>query len=326
MKRLKKLHSAKIAGFTLVELLLVIAVIIILTTIGLVVYTNVQRSARDAKRKADIKAIVTALETQYATTGTYTTPLTGQSFSSGNIPTPLEGGSYITTVGENSSGFEVCAALENHPAEAACNIGITTCYCIQSIQEQYIATTPLPTATPTPATALNITRSAGSAASVINIIPNTPGPGNRPWNLVGNIFTEDDVFANSLLGVHPPALAYTNYLSASNFGFSIPAGATINGIQIDIKKKGGDSGTWPLYDDQVKIVKNGTMGSVNKADPAPWLLTAAYTSYGGASDLWGETWTPTDINNSTFGMYLSTKSAMSFVYVDVVKITVHYTN
>lgn len=49
-------------GFTLVELMVVISIISILSVIGIVLYSNAQKSARDTKRKADINAIVTAME------------------------------------------------------------------------------------------------------------------------------------------------------------------------------------------------------------------------------------------------------------------------
>lgn len=49
-------------GFTLIELLVVISIIGILTTIGFVSFTSVQKSARDAGRKSDIKGYQSALE------------------------------------------------------------------------------------------------------------------------------------------------------------------------------------------------------------------------------------------------------------------------
>lgn len=52
-------------GFTLVELLVVITIIAILATIGFTIFTNTQKSARDAKRRADIDAIATAMEVNY---------------------------------------------------------------------------------------------------------------------------------------------------------------------------------------------------------------------------------------------------------------------
>lgn len=51
-----------VLGFTLVELLVVITIIAVLSTIGMVIYGSVQSRGRDAKRVADIKDLVTALE------------------------------------------------------------------------------------------------------------------------------------------------------------------------------------------------------------------------------------------------------------------------
>lgn len=52
-------------GFTLIELLIVIAIISILSVIGVTVFSGVQKSARNAKRIADMKAIVLALDQYY---------------------------------------------------------------------------------------------------------------------------------------------------------------------------------------------------------------------------------------------------------------------
>ena len=71
-------------GFTLVELLVVISIIVILSVISFTIFTNVQKNARDAKRKADIDAIAKAFETNRTATGYI--HLSSSQFHSGSIP------------------------------------------------------------------------------------------------------------------------------------------------------------------------------------------------------------------------------------------------
>ncbi len=58
-------------GFTLVELLVVITILAILATIAFTIFSGTQKSARDARRRADIDAIATAMETHYGQNGQY---------------------------------------------------------------------------------------------------------------------------------------------------------------------------------------------------------------------------------------------------------------
>lgn len=53
-------------GFTLIELLITISIIAILAALGLAVYNSVYKASRDAKRKADLKLIQSALEQYHA--------------------------------------------------------------------------------------------------------------------------------------------------------------------------------------------------------------------------------------------------------------------
>lgn len=97
MKRLlpKTLNSP---GFTLVELLVVIAILAILATIGITVFGNVQKNARDARRKADIDAIAQAMEVNYGkTTVGYYDALAGTMLSSGSVPLDPTNTSAATT-------------------------------------------------------------------------------------------------------------------------------------------------------------------------------------------------------------------------------------
>ncbi len=103
------------AGFTLIELMIVIVIIAILAAIAATVYTNVQKNARDSKRRADLDAIVKALEVNKTSTG-YLALATAQ-FSSGGIPTtdPL--------------GYSYCAnsVASTQPADPAAWTAVSGC-------------------------------------------------------------------------------------------------------------------------------------------------------------------------------------------------------
>lgn len=93
MKKLLPKTANNPRGFTLVELMVVISIIAILSVIGITIYSNVQKSARDAKRKADIDAIAIAMEARFGsvTAGQYT-PINANFFANNNIPLdPIEG-------------------------------------------------------------------------------------------------------------------------------------------------------------------------------------------------------------------------------------------
>ena len=58
-------------GFTLIELMITISIIAILATIGMVVYSSVQKNARISKRVQDLNSMKVALETYKTATGSY---------------------------------------------------------------------------------------------------------------------------------------------------------------------------------------------------------------------------------------------------------------
>ncbi len=58
-------ESRSVTGFTLIELMVAISVVAILSTIGLTVYSQGQKFARDSRRKTEIKQIQSALNLYY---------------------------------------------------------------------------------------------------------------------------------------------------------------------------------------------------------------------------------------------------------------------
>ncbi|OGZ00567.1 MAG: hypothetical protein A2946_02350 [Candidatus Liptonbacteria bacterium RIFCSPLOWO2_01_FULL_53_13] len=74
---MRKRESQK--GFTLIEMLIVIAIVGILSSLVLVGLGPVQRQGRDARRISDLRQVQTALELYYAKNGNYPRVTTWQS-------------------------------------------------------------------------------------------------------------------------------------------------------------------------------------------------------------------------------------------------------
>lgn len=160
-------------------------------------------------------------------------------------------------------------------------------------------------------------------ASTVATFPGTgaddAGVGTIAWSDPGNVTAEDGATVNAVLATGE----ITHYLLATNFGFSIPSGSTINGIVVSWRKQGAFS----VMDHRVRIIKGGVIGSTDKASISPWSSSLANTSYGtGTTDKWGETWTAADINAATFGAAIAATEPGSgnTAAIDRVTIVVHY--
>jgi hypothetical protein len=140
--------------------------------------------------------------------------------------------------------------------------------------------------------------------------------GNVAWSRPGNAKAADNVYATNA------ASATTHYLKATNFGFTIPPGATILGIVVQFEIK--DDGTeW--QEDSVRIVKGGAIGSIGRSRSAAIPDSDEYRSRGSSTDLWGETWTSGNINATNFGFVIAVAGiGFGSVSVDHMRVTVHY--
>jgi len=126
MKSNKKIINKK--GFTLVELLVVIAIIAILSVVSLASFTRVQIKARDVQRKSDLNAISKALMMYYNDYGFFP-----NTFEFGNVDVGFTGANkqiymrenpidprdsngwkkYIYLVSPSKTSFNLFADLEN---------------------------------------------------------------------------------------------------------------------------------------------------------------------------------------------------------------------
>lgn len=101
------------SGFSLIELMVVIAIIAILSAVGLSIYTSAQSKARDAKRRSDVDAMAKVYELHYNTsTGKYSA-LDPTNFSDGVIPSDPKNVEYNSSLLESDTKYVVCAHLEN---------------------------------------------------------------------------------------------------------------------------------------------------------------------------------------------------------------------
>lgn len=116
---LKNLHQR---GFTMIELLVVATIIIVVTAIGLVSYTQVNQNARNGKRRADLENIRQALVLYRTDMGTYpnttnfntmmttiTSYVSNPSFTDPRNVAPYV---YTYTAGGSGATFSLCANLE----------------------------------------------------------------------------------------------------------------------------------------------------------------------------------------------------------------------
>jgi hypothetical protein len=113
-------------------------------------------------------------------------------------------------------------------------------------------------------------------------------------------------------------------LILDDFGLEVPNNATVVGIAVTIRHAGG--GPNEASDQVVRIVKGGVVGESAREKPGNWPIDLTDELYGGPSDLWGETWTPADVNSKAFGVAVAALpvEGAGRAYVDTARVEVTY--
>lgn len=147
---------------------------------------------------------------------------------------------------------------------------------------------------------------------------------NASWTNLNFAIGSDDQYA-TFGNISGNKGDYTNYLVARGFNFSIPPGATILGIKVDVERSDPNGLT---SDFRVRIVKGDNIGATEHASATAYFSADSYLSYGGNTDLWGETWTDKDIVDNRFGVAISavrnSPGGSTAGQIDDINITVYY--
>ena len=172
--------------------------------------------------------------------------------------------------------------------------------------------------------------SADSATQSASTAVNTPDAincavdANNDWINPTDSFTQNNVYTyvtNSKFDTTD----VTERLDNTNFGFNIPTGSTIDGIEVSMDRYMSTGGANDYF---LKLFKAGILMGDNKSVGAAWAAsdTDTYVTFGSPTELWGTTWTEADIENISFGVALCAQATAdrTDIHVDHITITVYY--
>lgn len=137
--------------------------------------------------------------------------------------------------------------------------------------------------------------------------------GDVAWSNPTNAVASDNIYATSITVAQS-----TQQLQATGFNFNILSTDQIDGILVECEAKSTLGGDTVLC----RIIKGGSVSATSRTNT--WENVEAQVSYGGATNLWGETWTPADINAANFGVSIRQESGLTgTLSLDAVRITVY---
>ena len=116
--------------------------------------------------------------------------------------------------------------------------------------------------------------------------------------------------------------AGTTYGVCSTYGFTIPAGATINGIEVQVEGRSSVAGT---VDYGAGLSWDGGTSWTTEKTDSYTSTTDATDTFGGAADTWGRTWTVAEFANANFQFRVHKISGTPDLQIDFIQMRVHYT-
>jgi hypothetical protein len=145
------------------------------------------------------------------------------------------------------------------------------------------------------------------------------------WRSVANALQENGTQLDSAeSSLDAGTEGFQDRLVLEGFGFAVPAEATIVGVTARVLR--AYSSSEPVVDYSVRLVLNGEEIGTDLKRPDAWpeeVLEEA--EYGGEAELWGQEWSPEQVNSENFGIAIGALPlAGGRAYIDVVRLVVHY--
>jgi hypothetical protein len=143
--------------------------------------------------------------------------------------------------------------------------------------------------------------------------------GPQSWTNLANAKANDGALASAVASTfaHP-----TNGLVWTGFANAVPSGATINGVVFEIGCSCPSSGVFF----GLNLIKGGVPSGSDLSASTPVPTTLTNLSFGGATNLWGNSLTDADVNASNFGVQVwFAASGTRTISVDYGRLTIYYT-
>lgn len=173
-------------------------------------------------------------------------------------------------------------------------------------------------------------KSAGSGISYLY-----PGIEEQSWVDPDRVTADDTSYATipvidpTIFSLHSESEA----LYAFNFGFTSSdfGGSTTfitQGIEFRVQRKTGTANFFK--DEAIHVMRAGIPSTTSIPNGSYWSTSDETITYGGASELWGETWTYSHLASSSFGVYVKpplrgeTEGISDTAYIDYIDLRIHY--
>jgi uncharacterized protein DUF6701 len=155
---------------------------------------------------------------------------------------------------------------------------------------------------------------------------NQTGIGSVDWDNEARAVSSNNSYATAVVDG-----STTNFLRCTDYGFNIPSGVTVLGIEVKVERKSSRTQNGGSEDAAMRLVKGGVIQATDRSSGTTYTTGDVVETHGSPTDLWGTTWTPTDINSANFGAaFAATKPSAGgnshTISVDHIQITVYYSN